>query len=129
MATLTQIREKADSKLTEFWAALTAKQEAYYAKHNKYFQLLATQEVVDGVDTSFQKRAPLDERNVEDADITFESPIPFQLWVDEWKGSKQEAGYVATITVKLLDGRIFTRSRNNLNEDSGWNEYVKQTNI
>lgn len=45
MATLQQIRDKADVVLANFWQALTIKQDAYFAKHGKYFQLLVTNSV------------------------------------------------------------------------------------
>ena len=79
MATLTQIRDKADAKLVEFWTALVPKQEAYKAKHGKYFQLLVTNTVVDGVDTTFEVRKPNDELHVVDVDFTFSSQIPFHF--------------------------------------------------
>lgn len=124
MATLTQIRNKANSVLTTFWSALQPKQTNYFNKHGKYFQLLITNPVVDGVDTTFEVRKPNDEKHVLDVDFTFDSPIPFQISVDEWLGPNG-VGYSATATVELLDGRKFRRSRNSDNEDTSWYEVIE----
>ena len=125
MATLKQIRSKADTKLAEFWSVLTVKQDAYFAKHGKYFQLIVTSPVVDGADTTFEVKHPNDELHLVDVDFSFTSPIPFQIRVYEWMG-RGEAGYSATVYVELLNGDIYTRSRNNLNVDSGWSKVITE---
>ena len=107
--TLQQLKTKADTKLGEFWTALLAKQEAYHVKHGKYFQLLATSPVVDGADTTWVLKRPSDEKHPIDVDFTFNSPIPFQIRVDEMFGRR--TSFTATATVELPDGRKFTRSR------------------
>lgn len=124
MATLQQIKNKADAVLVQFWQALQQKQDAYFAKHGKYFQLLVTNDVVDGVDTTFEVRKPNDELHPIDVDFEFNLPIPFQIAVNEWVGETR--GYDAVVTVKLLDGRIFRRSRNSEQVDSGWYEVIEQ---
>ncbi len=123
--TLTQLRNKADAVLADFWVELQAKQQAYFAKHGKYFQLLITDDVVDGVDTTFMVRKPNDELHAIDVDFTFNSPVPFSISVDEWVGETR--GYSATATVQLPDGRKFRRSRDINNVDSGWNEVIALT--
>lgn len=124
--TLAQLKTKANAKLTDFWSALVTKQDAYFAKHGNYFQLLVTNPVVDGTDTTFEVIHPNDEKNLVDVDFTFNSPIPFQIQVDEWSlGDK--AGYIAVVLVELLDGRKFERSRTNQNVDSGWYEVIEDT--
>ena len=127
MATRKQIRYKADTKLSEFWSVLTMKQDTYFAKHGKYFQLLVTNRVIDGVDFSFETRTPFDEKNPQDADLTFQSKIPFQIQVDEWV-DKDDAGYSATVFIEMLSGDIYTRTRTNLNADSGWSLYIEEPN-
>jgi len=107
--TLTQLRNKADTKLVEFWDLLLPKQEAYFLKHGKCFQLLVTSPVVDGADTTFVVTKPNDEKHPVDVDFEFNSPIPFQISVDEWVGDT--VGMSITATVELPDGRKFTRSR------------------
>ena len=121
--TLTQLRNKADTKLVEFWDLLLPKQEAYFAKHGKYFQLLVTNPVADGADTVWEIRKPNDEKHAVDVDFAFNSPIPFSISVDEWV-DKTGAGYSATATVELLDGRKFTRTHHNNGVDSGWSEVI-----
>lgn len=124
MATLTQIRDKANAKLTDFWVALQTRQDSYFAKHGKYFQLIITDPVVDGVDTTWELRTPSDERHIADVGFSFNSPIPFQIVVDEWVGEIK--GHTATATIELLNGRRFTRSRNSEQVDSGWNEIIEE---
>ena len=123
--TLKQLREKADAKLSEFWILLQTKQDAYFAKNGKYFQLLVTDPVVDGVDTIWELRTPSDEKRAIDVNFQFNSPVPFQIQVDEWVGEGNDIGYKAIATVELLDGRIFKRSRDSNQIDTGWFEYIE----
>jgi hypothetical protein len=123
--TLTQLRNKANAVLTDFWLLLKQKQEAYHAKHGKYFQLLITDRVVDGVDTVFEVRKPNDELHAVDVDFEFNSPVPFSISVDEWVG-QAGVGYSATATVELPDGRKFTRTRHSDNTDTDWYEVIEQ---
>jgi len=108
--TLLQLKTKADAKLLEFWDALAIKQEAFHLKHGRYFQLIVTDPVVDGVDTTFVLKHPNDETHVIDVDFTFNSPIPFEIRVDTW-GNVPTRGYRMTATIELPDGRKFARSR------------------
>jgi len=124
MATLQQIRTKANTVLTDFWSVLETKQAAYYAKHSKYFQLLITQPVVDGEDTTVSFVKPNDELHQLDVDFDFSSPIPFQISVDEWVGPNGQ-GYSATATIQTLDGKRYSRWRTNAGEDTGWQEIIE----
>lgn len=126
MATLAQIRTKANNKLATFWTTLQEKQDAYYAKHNKYFQLLVSplDAVVDGLDSDYVVRVPNDEQHVADRTFSFTEKIPFQIRVDEWTG--ETAGYTATVTVELLDGRQFRRSRGSDGADTDWFEIATE---
>ena len=127
--TLAELRDKADTVLAQFWTALRTRQNAYYAKHGKYFQLLIspTTAVVDGADTDYTVRKPFDEKFQEDVNLTFTSKIPFQIYVEEWVGPTGK-GYSATVWIKLLNGDMYTRTRDNSNNDSGWVKYVKPSN-
>ena len=107
--TLTQLKTKANTKLGEFWDLLLPKQETYFLKHGKCFQLLVTDPVVDGADTTWVIRKPNDEKHAIDVDFEFNSPVPFKISVDEWVG--RTIGFSVTATVELPDGRIFSRSR------------------
>jgi len=122
-AQLKTIRDKADVKLAQFWQLLQTKQNAYYAKHGKYFQLLVTSPTVDGGDTSFVLLRPNDEKYPLDVNFTINSPIPFQIEVSEWVGPDGE-GYKAQVYLNLSDGRTFTRHRDSNQNDSGWYEYI-----
>lgn len=122
--TLAELKTKANTKLTEFWQLLSTKQDAYFAKHGKYFQLLVTSPVVDGVDTTFEVIKPNDEKHAVDVDFTFNSPVPFQISVDEWVG-RDAQGYSATATVELPDGRKFRRTHHNDGADTDWYELIE----
>lgn len=122
MATLTQIRDKANAKLATLWPVIQAKEASYFAKHGKYFSLMATQEVADGVDTTISPIHPHDEQHQADVQLTFDTPVPFQLRIDEWVGPSG-AGYVATVRIKLLNGTIYTRSRDINDNDTGWSVF------
>ena len=120
--TLNKLKTKANTKLGEFWDLLSTKQDNYFAKHGKYFQLLATDNVVDGADTTFQVRKPNDELLAVDVDFEFNSPVPFTVSVDEWAG--ETVGYSATATVELPDGSRFTRTHYNNGDDTGWSGVI-----
>jgi hypothetical protein len=107
--TLTQLKNKANIKLSEFWDALIIKQEAYFLKHNKFFQLLITDPVIDGVDTTWVLEHPYDEPHAIDVDFEFNSPVPFQISIDEWVGN--DKGFTATAVIELPNGNRYTRSR------------------
>lgn len=119
--TLLELKQKADPILANFWVALKTKQDAYFAKHGKYFQLLVspTAEVLDGVDSDFVVRKPSDEVHVVDVDFAWESKIPFQIEVHEWVGADNDSGYTALVKVKVGVDE-YRRSRNSNNVDSGW---------
>jgi hypothetical protein len=108
--TLATLKTKANAKLTEFWDLLLPKQEAYFLKHGKFFQLLVTDPVVDGVDTTFVVRKPNDEKHAVDIGFEFNSPIPFQISVDEW-GLHNRRGFSVTCTVELPTGEKYIRRR------------------
>jgi len=110
--TLVELRDKADAKLATFWSALVTKQNAYHAKHGKFFQLLVSPEnaVVDGVDSDFTLRHPSDEKFVVDVDFAWTEKIPFQIQVDVCECGKTSA-FTAKVFVRLLNGDIYTRSR------------------
>ncbi|MHA2067220.1 MAG: hypothetical protein ACXABY_22860, partial [Candidatus Thorarchaeota archaeon] len=112
MATLTQIRNKANTKLGEFWDLLLPRQEAYRLKWDNYFQLLVTNPVVDGSDTTWEIKYASDQPTIMRNDVQFEfnSPVPFQVEVNAW-GTSPNRGFITTAVIELLDGRKFTRSR------------------
>lgn len=118
--TLLELKNKADPILANFWSALTQKQDTYFAKHGKYFQLLITPNtsVVDGVDSDFTVRKPSDELHVIDVNFTWATKIPFQIEVHEWLG-KDTVGYEAVVTA-VVGGNKYQRRRDSANNDSSW---------
>jgi len=125
--TLKQLKAKADIVLAAFWNVLKTKQEAYFAKHGKYFQLLVspTNDVVDGVDSTFTVRHPSDDLYQMDVDFPWTEKIPFNIEVHEWGGNNR--GYMAIVTVALTTGKKYQRTRTSDNVDSGWYELI--TNV
>lgn len=116
MATLVQIRDKANAKLATMWTELKTRQEAYFQKHRRYFQLRASSNLVaDGVDTPFSLVPPSDEAFVVDLGGAWTDSVPFQIIVDAFYEEKKR-GYTATVYIKLLNGDIYTRSRTLLDE-------------
>ena len=116
--TLQELQNKANTKLVEFWDLLIIFQEAYLLNNGKCAQLLVTDLVVDGVDTTWVRISPSDEAHPVDVDFEFNSSIPFQISVDEWVG--ETIGFSATATVELLDERRFLRRRTATRVGNGW---------
>lgn len=107
--TLLELRDKANAKLTPFWQMLIDKQPSYFLKHGKFFQLIVTSRVVDGVDTAWEMTLPSDEQHVIDVDFPWSDTIPFQISVDEWVG--EDRGFSVTATVELPNGDKYRRTR------------------
>lgn len=128
MATLKQVRDKADAKLVTFWRALQTRQEAYRAKHGKYFQLLVTggRGVKNGEEYTFEVRHPSDERFAMDIDTNWTEQLPFEIQVNEWVG--ETVGYHVQVWVEW-SGRLFSRERDSNQVDSGWYEVIEESII
>lgn len=126
MATLKQVRDKADAKLVQFWQMLTDKQNTYFAKHGKYFQLLVTggRVVENDGEYDFQLRSPSDEKFAIDVDFPWTDRLPFEIEVHEWVGPNG-IGYKATVTVEW-QGQTFSRHRDSDQNDSGWFEIIPE---
>lgn len=123
--TLAELQTKANTVLADFWSALKTREDAYFVKHGRYFQLLASPAIVvsDGTDSTFTTSLPAYEVDSADIAFTYSSPVPFRIAVHQWVDPKNNrVGYTGMVFVKLLDGRVFWRKRNNFNEDTGWSE-------
>lgn len=128
MATLLQVRDKANAKLATFWSALQVRQDAYFAKHGKYFQLLAGSNLtLDGADTPFSVVSPPDEKYVVDIDTSWSDVVPFKIEIREWYGGKQGAGYKGIVTINY-QGTLYRRTRTSTGEDTGWSIYTEPIN-
>jgi hypothetical protein len=120
MATLAQVRDKANAKLTTFWSALQTRQNAYFTKHGKYFQLLAGSDLtLDGADTTFSVVSPSDEVHTIDIDYAWSDTVPFRIEIHEWLGGFAGTGYRGVVTVNH-EGTLYRRERDSDNVDSGW---------
>lgn len=108
--TLLELRTKADSVLNTIWTALANRQEQYRTKNNKYFQLLASAVVVDGVDTVLEISHPSDEAYLSDVQFSFGSPVPFQIRVDEF-GDDGALGFSARAIIELPNGNRYYKQR------------------
>jgi hypothetical protein len=122
--TLTELRAKADPILADFWLALKQKQDAYFSKHGKYFQLLITPTttVTDGYDSVFTTTKPPDEKYATDVDFTWATKIPFQIEIHEWCG--QLVGYRAIVRA-VVGSETYIRVRDSEQNDTGWFKYTK----
>lgn len=110
--TLTELRNKADAKLVEFWDALITKQEAYFLKHKTFFGFNWTpaNPVVDGADTDFgELQRPSRKHFAADVSFPTTEKLPFQIQVVRHHGA--EHGFTATVRAELPNGRRFKRSR------------------
>jgi hypothetical protein len=148
--TLAELRDKADAKLATFWTALVTKEEAYFAKHGRYFGFnwSPSLEVVDGVDTNFVLNPP--SRFFESADVSFPATtVPFQIQVIRHEGPQimdtqdgvnigpegaetpnmidphKGHGFTATVRVKLPNDDVYTRSKGygRYGTDQPWTKY------
>lgn len=123
MATLRQVRDKADAKLVQFWQELQAKQDAYYAKHGKYFQLLVTggRGVENGEEYDFALKTASHELYAIDINFAWTEKLPFEIRIDEWFGP-ESVGYQGQVWADY-QGTVYTRVRRSDGIDSGWYEY------
>lgn len=118
--TLQSLKTKANTILAEFWVTLVEAQDAYYAKHGKYFQLIKTNRVVDGVSIDFEERKPSSGLNSRDTGFSFTEKIPFEIQVNEWTSPDGTLGYIAIAQVELLNGDRYIRRRTSTGDDSKW---------
>lgn len=114
MATLQEVRDKADAILANLWVELRNKEIAYFNKHGRYFQLLITPEVtvIDGTDSDLSVRPSPFEQYLEDVTLNWASKIPFQIEVHEFPD-----GFTGIVTVEV-NGEKYTRQQsfgNNVN--------------
>jgi hypothetical protein len=123
MATLQEVRDKANAKLATFWGALQTREDAYFAKHGKYFQLLVGSTLTqDGADTTFSVVSPSDEAHLVDIDTSWSDTVPFQIEVHEWGGGYAGTGYKAIATIKHND-TLYRRERDSNQVDTNWYEF------
>lgn len=123
MATLIEVRNKANAKLADMWPKLQTRQDAYFVRHGKYFQLLAGSALTDdGADTTFSVVSPSDEMHVIDIDTTWSETVPFQIEIHEWVGTSGK-GYKGIVTVKH-NGTKYRRERDSDNNDTNWYEVI-----
>lgn len=127
MATLNQIKTKVDAFLADLWTnRIVPKQEAYFAKHGRYFGLRVTSASVptDDVDVVAEKNIDPNEPHPEDYDFTIPSPLPCVLSVHQHGA----AGFTATVVVKVLD-KMYSRQKSygSINNDRAWHEVVTPT--
>jgi hypothetical protein len=126
--TLAELRDKADTKLATLWSVLVTKEDAYFAKHGRYFGFnwSPSTEVVDGVDTDFVLNPP--SRFFEAADVSFPATkVPFQIQIICHDGPLGK-GFTATVRVKLPNGDVYMRSKGygEHSEDRSWYKYARE---
>ena len=127
--TLAELRDKADAKLATFWSALVTKEEAYFAKHGRYFGFnwSPSTEVVDGVDTNFVLNPP--SRFFVAEDVSFPATtVPFQIQVIRHEGPLGH-GFTGIVRVKLPNDDVYIRTKGYgaHSDDRAWYKYVEPT--
>ena len=127
MATLNQIRNKVDTFLADLWVnTLVPKEEAYFAKHGHYAQVIISPEtkVSDDGTGVFVKRPPSDEQFAADFSFEIASPIPAQLEIHTHDRGSQH-GFTAHVWVEVL-GKAYHRSKNYKfgSVDVPWHEVI-----
>ena len=124
MATLAQIRDKADTKLVTIWAVILEKQLAYFAKNGRYFGLRITSASIpaDDIEENATKNIDPNEPNPGDYSFTVPSTLPFQLEVHQ----HGTAGFTATIRVMVLGNEYVRRkSHGTIDNTHNWKLVVK----
>jgi hypothetical protein len=119
--TLTELRNKANTRLAEIWPLIVAKQDAYFTKHSKYFQKVITNQPVDEEEFAWVDQPPSDEKHPTDAVLVIDGgALPFAIRIDEWVG--ETVGWSANVTVELANGDKYTRTRDYQNNDTNWSK-------
>lgn len=130
MATLKQIRDKANAQLALFWSELTTRQDAYYAKHGTYFGFNWTPALAieDGIDTDLGEiQRPSRKHHAVDVSFPVNTKLPFQIQVIRHVGPLGH-GYTATVKVQLVDGRVYARDKGYgpHSETRQWYQIIKE---
>lgn len=129
MATLAQIRTKVDYFLADLWVnEIVPKEEAYFAKHGRYAQILVspTTPVADDATATFVKRPPTDEQFESDFTFQIVSPVPAQIEIHTHNNGGQH-GFTAHVWVEVL-GKRYHKSKNYKfgDADMAWHEVTRQ---
>lgn len=130
MATLKQIRDKVDAFLADLWVnKIVPKQEAYFAKHGRYAQVLISPENIpaDDAEGTFVKRPPSDEQFAADFEFTIDAPIPASIEI-HIHDRGDEHGFTAHVWVVVL-GKTYHRAKNYRfgGPDVPWHEVTPDT--
>jgi hypothetical protein len=127
--TLQEIKTKVDNFLADLWVnKIVPKQEAYFAKHGRYAQVLTSPEIMPADDTegTYVKRPPSDEQNPADFEFEIATPIPAQLEIHTHDKGNQH-GFTAHVWVEV-QGKIYHRAKNYQfgGEDVAWHEVINE---
>jgi len=128
-ATISQVRNKVDTWLSNHWSTVVNRQNNYFTNHGGYWQGLITHSTttVPSFTSSVDGDVKPDQFSFHPTDQTsswldafseWESEFfPAALKVDVYSGPSGK-GYVATVYVKY-NGTIYTRSQN-VGPETGW---------
>lgn len=131
MATLKEIRDKVDARLTSLWPIVVEKQQAYLAKHGRYAQVLVSPEtnVEDDGEGTFIKRLPHYENNGNDFEFTIDTPIPMQIEIQQNQRGN-ERGFTVTVYVTVSSTTYRRIHSYGLGpENVNWHDYSGLMNI
>lgn len=123
--TLAELKTKANAKLADIWTVIQAKEDAYFAKHGKYFGIRwsPVAEVVDGVGTDPVINRPSRGHVAEDVDFPA-TQVPFKIQIFRISQEDNET-YQAFVRVQLPNGDKWERNRYQDNTDSGWYQVIQ----
>jgi len=72
--TLAEVQSACNAKIGLLWPSFQVLQNDYFQKHGKYFQVLKNGGGIDGTETQFSIRTPVDEKHESDIDKSVETP-------------------------------------------------------
>ena len=124
MATLAETKTAADTVFDALWTKLVTAEDSYSTKRSKYFQLLSTNDVPEGLDAIFAKRNPSDEKFSSDVVLAFATKLPFRIEVF----SREEAsgtGFTAHVWINYKSD-VHHRSKSvGSGKTVAWHKYTE----
>lgn len=129
MASLAQIKQAVDDRLSTLWSAIQTKENAYALSNGgKYWQGLVTHSVTPSEGASalpdVGTKVPTDQNDPYPLALR-NSTMPMSIMIDVYDGSLGK-GYQATVRVSAL-GKIYERTAQVGNEAwraQGWHEII-----
>ncbi len=121
--TLAEVQSACNAKIGLLWPSFQVLQNGYFQKHGKYFQVLKNGGGIDGTETQFSIRTPVDEKYESDIDKSVALTVPCEVEVHEWqRNGDTEAGYMVILSL-YFKGKQYRREMYSNGRDTGWGVY------